>query len=105
MQYRACVDSAFWWSCQIGLSAWCLEIRGFGWIVCFFCVSVACRIGPQPKCLPFTESLVVQIFISVHNLYNSSANYMWEIFMPVPAVLLIALAVWYKGRVTDEKKS
>lgn len=77
------------------------------WVDCllFLCVSVACRIGPQPKCLPFTESLVVQIFISVHNLYNSSANYMWEIFMPVPAVLLIALAVWYKGRVTDEKKS
>lgn len=24
--------------------------------------------------------------------------------MPLPAVLLIALAVWYKGRETDEKK-
>lgn len=74
-----------------------------GCVTCFFSF-IVCRIGPQWKCLPFIQSLVVQISIPMHNLYNSSANYMWEIFMPLPAVLLIALAVQYKGRATDEKK-
>lgn len=72
--------------------------------VAYFFPFIVCRIGPQWKCLPFIQSFVVQILISMHNLYNSGANYIWEILMPLPAVLLITLAVWYKGRVTDEKK-